>query len=162
MEEHMSEANGSADVAIEAASALAEEFESFSPAPYRDSGGVWTIGYGATVWNGCPVTENTPVVTEPEADADLTADMKRLERIIDRLVTVNLAPEQVGALCDFCYNVGSDAFEKSTLLLFLNQGHYRAAADQFPRWVYDDGERLAGLVRRRAAERALFVKGVAP
>jgi lysozyme len=53
--------------------------------------------------------------------------------------------------------LGAGALNQSTLLRELNIGNYTAAANEFPRWVNAGGQRLPGLVRRRAAERELFL-----
>ncbi|KRJ11905.1 lysozyme [Acinetobacter nosocomialis] len=56
------------------------------------------------------------------------------------------------------YNIGSGAFKNSTLLKKLNKGDYQGAADQFLVWNKAGGKVMKGLVRRREAERALFLK----
>jgi hypothetical protein len=71
---------------------------------------------------------------------------------------VPLNPNQFAALVSFAYNLGAEALRKSTLLRLLNNHNYAGAAEQFPRWTYAAGKQLPGLVRRRAAERALFTK----
>lgn len=64
------------------------------------------------------------------------------------------------ALVSFAFNVGTHAFEISTLRRKLNREEYLDAADEFLRWVYAGGRKLRGLVRRREAERALFLEGL--
>jgi lysozyme len=56
------------------------------------------------------------------------------------------------------YNIGETAFKTSTLLAKLNKGDLNGAADQFAVWNKGGGQVLKGLVRRRAAERELFLK----
>lgn len=58
----------------------------------------------------------------------------------------------------FVYNLGAANLASSTLLKLLNRGDYQGAADQFSRWVNAGGKRLGGLVKRRAAERVLFLE----
>lgn len=58
------------------------------------------------------------------------------------------------------YNIGETAFVKSTLLNLLNQSAYQKAANQFDRWVYDNGKRIQGLVNRRKKEKGLFLKAL--
>ncbi|MCK2118973.1 lysozyme, partial [Pseudomonas juntendi] len=58
----------------------------------------------------------------------------------------------------FTYNLGAANLESSTLRRLLNSGDYAGAADQFPRWNKAGGKVLAGLTRRRAAERDLFLE----
>jgi lysozyme len=67
-----------------------------------------------------------------------------------------LNQNQWDALVSFVYNVGAGNFISSTMLKLLNQGDYKGAAGEFPKWVHTNGQINPGLVRRRAAERALF------
>ena len=64
---------------------------------------------------------------------------------------------QFDALVSLCFNIGAGNFRSSTLLRVLNAGNLMAAADQFLVWDKVAGQVSDGLVRRRAAERALFV-----
>ena len=77
---------------------------------------------------------------------------------MQRLVTAPLNQNQWDALMSFTYNLGAANLESSTLRRLLNAGNYSAAAEQFPRWNKAGGQVLAGLVRRRAAERDLFLE----
>lgn len=124
--------------------------------PDPGTGGLpWTIGYGST----SGVTRNM-VITEAQAEQMLSEDLVRFERIVDRLVRVPVNQGQFDALVSFTYNVGEGNFTKSTLLRKLNTDDAAGAAEQFSRWVNAGGKVLPGLVKRRAAERAMFL-GVA-
>ena len=70
----------------------------------------------------------------------------------------DLNQNQFDALASFCFNVGLGAFEKSTMFSRLKAGDLHGAATQFARWVNAGGKPLPGLVKRRAAERDLFLK----
>ena len=121
--------------------------------PDPGTGGVpWTIGYGST----SGVTRNM-VITETQAEQMLAADLVRFERIVDRAVRVPVNQGQFDALVSFTYNVGEGNFTKSTLLRKLNAEDSAGAAEQFSRWVNAGGKVLPGLVKRRAAERDLFL-----
>jgi len=121
--------------------------------PDPGTGGLpWTIGYGSTAG----VTQNM-VITEAQAEQMLAADLVRFERIVERLMRVPLNQGQFDALVSFTYNVGEGNFTKSTLLRKVNAGNTAGAAEQFSRWVNAGGKVLPGLVKRRAAERALFL-----
>ncbi|MDR5757040.1 lysozyme [Caballeronia sp. LZ035] len=119
-------------------------------------GDPWTCGYGAT---GEGIARGT-VWTQARADARLTADLLRFGAAVDKLVTVPLSPQQKAALVDFAFNVGTGSLGTSTLLKLLNGGDYAGAADQFDLWVKASGKTMAGLVKRRARERSLFLTGV--
>lgn len=138
---------------------LAIEFEGFSAKPYRDSAGVWTIGYGSTRDQlGHPVTAHTPLITKAIAEGLMRRDLTKAATEVSHDVHVPLTDEERAALIEFVYNVGSGAFAGSTLLRKLNAGDHDGAADQFARWNRAGGHVLAGLIRRRAAERAEFLK----
>ena len=121
---------------------------------YQDAGGVWTIGYGHT-----RDVQPGDVITQQQADDFLQADLAEAAEAVASLVKVPLNQGQFDALCDFVFNLGEGDLERSTLLRLLNAGNYQAAAQQFRVWVMAAGEVLPGLVKRRAAERDLFVNG---
>ncbi|EAC0780244.1 lysozyme [Salmonella enterica subsp. enterica] len=121
-------------------------------AAYQDGGGVWTIGYGHT--RG---VKQGQVINHEQADEFLNNDLRQVESCISERVTVALNQNQFDALVSFVFNVGRQAFSDSTLLKKLNEGKYRAAADQFTRWVYDNDKFVQGLHNRRVAERDLFL-----
>ncbi|MFP3331443.1 MULTISPECIES: lysozyme [unclassified Pseudomonas] len=132
---------------------LIKSFEGLRLQAYQDSVGVWTIGYGATrsVQPGMKVSKE-------QAERMLLRDVKRFEPEVERLITSPLNQNQWDALVSFTYNLGAANLESSTLRRLINAGNYVAAADQFPRWNKAGGKVLAGLVRRRAAERDLFLE----
>lgn len=130
---------------------LIKEFEGLRLDAYQCSAGVWTIGFGTT--RGVKRGER---ITKERAEELLRDDVAQFERAISQAVKVDLAQHEFDALVAFIYNVGSDAFAKSTLLRLLNAGDRAGAAGQFQRWNKAGGQVLAGLTRRRAAERAMF------
>ena len=130
---------------------LIKRFEGVKLRAYRCPAGVWTIGVGSTkgVHEGM-------VITQAEADERLRDDLQDAEDAIERLVTVPLNENEHAALVSLVFNIGAGAFSHSTLLRLLN-GHERiAAAAQFKRWNKAGKRVLSGLVKRRAAESALF------
>lgn len=135
---------------------LIKQFEGFRATAYLCPAGIWTVGYGTTRINGNKVTKGARVTTE-EADMFLEQDLKQFEDCINSTVSVELTQNQFDALVAFVYNVGVGNFQKSTLLKKLNSGDYDAAAEQFLRWDKAGGRTLAGLTRRRKAERELFL-----
>jgi GH24 family phage-related lysozyme (muramidase) len=136
---------------------LLKTFEGCELAAYQDTVGVWTIGYGWTQpVNGKPVGKGT-TITQETADSLLRSGVIQYEKGITRLVSVGINQNQFDALVDFAYNLGVKALEGSTLLKKLNAGDYTGAADEFPKWNKAGGKVLNGLVKRRAAERSLFL-----
>ena len=140
---------------LEGRSLLAQS-ESLRLDAYPD-GSVWTIGWGTTRIGGKPVVEGMRI-TRRDADLLFHQDLLRFEREIEALVTVPLTDNQYAALVSLVYNIGATKFKLSTLLKLLNQGEYSLAADEFPRWVHSRGRRLEGLVKRREAEKKLFLQ----
>lgn len=138
--------------------ALIKSFEGLRLTAYPDpatGADPWTIGYGSTrgVLKGMTITAE-------QAERMLVNDVQRFEPQVDHLVKVPLSQGQWDALISFTYNLGAANLESSTLLKLLNDGNYAGAADQFPRWNKAAGKVMAGLTKRRAAEREMFI-GVA-
>jgi lysozyme len=138
---------------------LIKQFEGFSPAMYVCPAGKRTVGYGHVVLPGDILS--LPM-TEEAAHKLLLKDLERFEFAVNTVVKVPLSQEQFDALVSLVYNIGENALSGSTLLKKLNAGKYREAAAQFDRWVHSNKKKLPGLVKRRAAEKALFLEGTAP
>lgn len=135
--------------------ALTEQFEGCRLAAYQDQVGVWTIGYGHTGPEVCAGMN----ITLEQAEALLQKDVSSAAAFVNQAVMVVLTQEEFDALVDFVFNLGAGAFAKSTLLRVLNAGDFAAAAAQFAVWDRAGGEVVAGLLRRRQAETALFNEG---
>jgi lysozyme len=84
--------------------------------------------------------------------------LRRFQTAVNDAVNIPLSQNQFDALVSLAYNIGTNAFKTSTLVKYLNALDYKAAADQFLVWNKAGGSVLKGLVRRREAERALFLK----
>lgn len=130
---------------------LIKGFEGLRLAAYQDSAGVWTIGYGHT--GGVQPGDR---ITTAEAEQLLRQDTAWAQQAVRDLVRVPLSQGQFDALTSFTFNLGAGALESSTLLRKLNAGDAAGAQAEFGRWIHADGQVLPGLVRRRAAEAALF------
>lgn len=89
----------------------------------------------------------------------LRQDLRSSEAAVKRAVKVPVTQDQYDALVSLTFNIGPGALQRSTLVRRLNAGQCAEAAAQFSRWVYARGQKLPGLVRRRAEERALFAAG---
>jgi len=136
---------------------LIKQEEGFRSDAYQDGGGVWTIGYGSTRINGRPVTKGDKV-DEPTALQMLITKANSDLSEVSAVLKTNLNQNQTDAIASFVYNIGLGQFKSSTLLSKLNASDFAGAADQFARWIYDNGKVVNGLIRRRAQERALFLK----
>jgi lysozyme len=140
---------------------LIKRFEGFRAKPYRCPAGVPTIGYGHT----SGVSMNDRPITEAEAEELLRDDLGTYEGYVNKFVTVPVTQGMFDALVSFVYNVGpgrrvGGGFRNSTLLRLLNEGKLIEAAAEFLKWNKANGKELAGLTKRREAERNLFLSGL--
>lgn len=140
----------------EAGLAKTKEFEGLRLNAYQDSGGVWTIGYGHT---GKDVKRGK-TITQEQADDLLKKDVQWAVDCVNRAAPSGLNQNQFDALVDFTFNVGCGAFSGSTLLRKLNFGDATGAAEEFLRWKFVKGVEVAGLLRRREADKKLFLTPV--
>lgn len=132
---------------------LIKEFEGFRSKAYRCPAGVWTIAYGHTAGVKPGMT-----VTREQGEAMLRKDLKIYERhVADALGDTKTSQGQWDALVSFCYNAGPGNLRKSSMLRLHKQGKYQAAAQAFMAWTKGGGRVLPGLVRRRKAEKALYL-----
>ena len=137
---------------------IVKSFEGHALRFYVCAGGIISVGYGATVgWDGRPFNMDMEPISEAEADAFLVRELESAEGWISRLIKTSLSENSFSALVSFTFNVGAAALQRSTLRMKLNRGEYQGTADEFPKWRIAGGRILAGLVRRRAAEQALFL-----
>ena len=116
-----------------------------------------TIGWGSTeIFGRAPKIGEK--ITVEQAQEQFDSDLVVFEGAVNSLVKVELKQCQFDALVSFAYNCGVGALKSSTLLKLLNVKDYKGAADQLLRWDKQAGKPLAGLTRRRKAERELFLK----
>lgn len=120
--------------------------------------GTLTIGYGHTNAAGLPKVYVGQTITKDQADQILATDLASVEKDVNNLVKVPLNQNQFDALVSFQFNTG--ALGKSSALRKLNAGDYSGAADALTLYTRGNGQVLTGLVRRRAAEKALFLKPI--
>lgn len=132
---------------------LIKSFEGCRLAAYKCPAGVWTIGYGHT--SGVRAGQK---ITQKQAEDFLKSDLQVYEKGVEKAVRVKLNQNQFDALVSFSFNCGLGALKNSTLLKKLNAGDYKGASAEFPRWNKANGRILAGLKRRRKAEKTLFDK----
>lgn len=149
-------------------------FEGLRLAAYLCPAGVWTIGFGSTRIYGRAVREGDRLRDEAEARGMLARDLADASIAVDRAVSVPLAEHERAALISIVQNVGAGRADRpgqpgrsgivtlrdgrpSTLLRCLNAGNRAAAAEAFLAWTKAGGVDLPGLVRRRRAERAMFL-----
>ena len=136
--------------------ALVKAFEGYRPAAASLPDGGWTVGYGHTASARAGAR-----VSEADAEALLTYDLGRVALAVRAQVFTPLSQNQFDALVAFAFNVGGQAFSRSTVLKRLNQGDHLGAAHALERWHQaqwqGEAQVIDALVRRRAAEKALFL-----
>lgn len=135
---------------------LIKKWEGFAPKAYLCPAGKLTIGYGHVLKTPRGKGEGE-LIGEREATTLLMADIAKVEAALIKYVRVPLTQNQMDALVSLVFNIGIAAFSRSTLLKLLNNGDYSGAAQQFTRWIYIDKTASNGLLRRREAERELFL-----
>lgn len=138
---------------------LIKEWESFSSKPYPCAGSVPTIGFGNTYYeDGTSVRLSDPPISIERAELLLNFTLRKFEQDVEKLIKVPVSVNQFSAIVSFAYNVGVGNLKKSTLLKKLNQNDFIGASNEFSKWVNSGGKKLNGLVKRREAEKELFLK----
>jgi lysozyme len=136
---------------------LIKEFEGLRLEAYKCPAGVWTIGYGTTARAGVGIKpEAGMVITEAEAEWYLEQSVAKFAAGVDAVITAPINENERGALVSLAYNIGLTGFRKSSALRWLNSGDKAKAAAAIKLWNKAGNKVLAGLVRRREAEVALF------
>lgn len=139
---------------------LIADFESFSPVPYADAMGQ-SIGFGHFLQPGELGNTIIPPISKAQGYDLLNQDAAIAQTAIDNHVAVPLTQNQHDALLSLIYNIGAANFAGSTLLQYLNQGNYDAAAEQFSVWnkTHINGMLVTSqaLADRRSAEQSVFM-----
>lgn len=139
---------------------LIKSFEGLELKAYPDpatGGKPYTIGHGTTIYpSGMPVKLGDTCTAQQAMDY-LRNDLKKFENGVNNLVKVKLSQGHFDALVSFAYNLGLGNLGSSTLLKKLNAGDYLGASNELLRWDKAAGKVMAGLTRRRQAERQMFL-----
>lgn len=142
---------------VEMACRLIRQMEGFVPSAQPDGPGRWVVGWGFDfLADGTPVTEGTQMTME-QADAELELMVEDRVKFVLSVLKVPASDAAVAAFVDFAWNEGEEALAGSEALREFNAGRPEAAAGDLLNWVYADGKKLPGLVRRRQLEGALLL-----
>lgn len=137
---------------------LIKKWEGCKLTAYRDSVGVWTIGYGVTSAAGFgPITKGMKI-TQAEADRWLVDGLLKYEAAVRRALKRVPLQNQFDAMVSLCWNIGPGNFAKSSVVRRFNEGDIRGAGNAFRLWKKAGGVVLRGLELRREAERTLFLR----
>lgn len=136
--------------AVALAVPLVVHFEGTVLRTYKDPIGILTSCTGHTG----PELMMGQTWTQEQCDQQLYGDLLKHAAALD-CVKAPMTDGQRAAFLSFAFNVGNGTFCKSTLVRKANAGDMRGACAELSRWTYAGGQELPGLVRRRAAERAM-------
>ena len=153
-------------------------FEGYRNKPYRCSAAIWTVGWGHAMYADQLALPNvrkegyTGLIRSDyqlkEGDARVWSkdelvelfkvDINTFERGVLRL-SPNLASHQskFDSVVSFAYNAGLGNYQRSTIRMKVNRGDWEGAAEACMMWTKAGGKEVAGLVKRRKAEVALFL-----
>lgn len=140
--------------AMDKALKIIREFEGCRLKAYRCSAGVWTIGWGQTAG-----IKEGMAWTQAQADSNLANSVKTCMQAVLRACP-QLKEEtdnRIAACTSLAYNIGNKGFAGSSVCRHTQNREYSKAADAFLLWNKADGKVLAGLARRREAERKLYL-----
>ena len=110
-------------------------------------GDVPTIGFGTTkgVKPGDKVTPTRALIL-------LLKDAEESAQAVKRCAPVPMHQYEFDAYVSLTYNIGTNAFCKSTITKKLNAGDYDGACKEILRWNKMGGKELNGLTKRRQSE----------
>lgn len=122
--------------------------------PYICPAGYPTQGWGLVV-----ADLDVAPITREEADEQLLQVIPGYAMAALRLSPVLAShPNKLAAVTSFVFNLGEGRYAASTLRRLINAGEWEAAANEFDRWIWGGGRKLPGLIRRRAAEKQVFLQ----
>lgn len=130
---------------------LVAYWEGYRPKPYRDVVGVLTVCYGHTG----PDIIAGKVYTRSECDTLLERDLAEANDHVHHCIGRPMPRHVEAALTSAAFNIGPRVVCGSTLQRYAQAGNWAATCAQLSRWDRAGGRQVKGLVRRRAAERAL-------
>ena len=157
---------------------LMHQYEGCRNKPYLCPAHIWTIGYGHVLYQEqirLPMVakegtytmirkeyplkqEDNRVWSKEEIEKLFADDVSSFERGVLRLApTLSGRQGAFDACVSFAFNAGLGNFQRSTIRMKINRGEWKDAAEAFMQWTKGGGRELPGLVKRRKAEKALFL-----
>lgn len=145
---------------------LIKHFESCKLNAYQDSGGIWTIGWGATTYPNGKKVQKGDKITQQEADDLLLYHIIQKKLLVLGRINRGLKQHELDALVSFAYNAGTGYHSDGRYYdynIWVNVNNRLEGADMRRYWeslaVTAGGKKLAGLVRRRKAEAEMYLTG---
>ena len=140
--------------AIDQAASLIKQYEGCRLKAYKCPADVWTIGYGHTKG-----VKEGDVWTQEQCETTLRKDIPiYMSAVLQNCPTLSDYPNRLAACTSLTYNIGSGNFASFSVARHVRHGDIQKAADAFRMWKYASGKILPGLVKRREAEREVFLK----
>lgn len=137
---------------------IVKRFEGLKLKAYKDPVGIVTIGYGTTARAGVGIKPRMGMtITESEAEWYLAKAIEKFYTNIRHLITAPINDNELVAFLSLAYNIGPSAFKRSSALRHFNAGNKTKAANSILLWNKARGKVLNGLVKRREAEKLLFL-----
>ncbi len=124
--------------------------------PYADDAGYMTVGYGHKMPRGAP----RDVITQDQADVYFEHDIASTAVGVSMCVPSDTTQREFDAFCSFAFNLGVKTLRDSTLLRKFAVGDFSGATAEFEKWDHAGGVVNTGVLKRRDAERAIFVDGI--
>ncbi|MBB3691443.1 lysozyme [Sphingomonas sp. BK580] len=139
--------------------ALLHHFERCRLVAYLCPAGKWTIGWGMTYYPDGRRVKAGDRITQDQADAMFEQLLARdfAPAVLAAIGRAPITAAQFGAMVVLAYNIGKGAFRSSTVLRLHRAGEIDAAARAFALFNKSNGQISSGLIRRRAAEAALYL-----
>ena len=138
---------------------LIKKFEGCRLKSYRCPSGIWTIGFGNTFYENGDKVKDGDVITQQRADELAKFIIDQFAVSIAPFILQPLNDNQFSACVSLAYNIGTSGFKRSSVFKKLNINPQDSMiADSFKLWNKGGGKVLAGLVKRREAEIALYFK----
>lgn len=117
----------------------------------------WTIGYGHTGGLSAPLVRKGMKITKAQAETFMKNDLEAAYKALEKLIKVDLNPNQWAALISFYGNLKTKTFLKSSVLTYINENRLDEVPGRMALYRLGDGKVMPGLVRRRAAEGVLWM-----
>lgn len=146
---------------------LIKEFEGEILKVYLDPIGLPTLGVGHLLTQAEKAKYPVGTVISKElSDEFLQKDLERFEKLVSELAPL-ATQNQFDAMVSLAFNIGEgkfnprtktyNGFRGSSVLRYHNRKDHPAAADSFLLWNKAGGKVIKGLIRRRKAEKELYL-----
>ena len=131
---------------------LIKRYEGCRLKAYKDSVGVWTIGWGNTSHAKAGMS-----ITQQQAETFLKDDIKPVETLLNGM-GINYTQGQFDSLTSFIFNLGQGNFKSSTMYKYIvARKSDLEITDQMVKWHNAGGKPLIGLKKRRCDEANMFL-----